>query len=384
MLYMRLKIVGPWIFFLFVLTSFTFACSSQVERIPELDTSNNDTRFILVLPKEHWQTLFPDMQGEVNIFSIGSDGTDLRPLFFGVRGYNYVEGISFSQNELLLSSFSEAQVLGKQSLGNLYVWNIKDAAPMLISNSYVAGGYPFTPKALWLSNNEVIYVGEQGNEIALFKTYLNENITDRVFGLDSSIHPLLRLLSASTNGFIYWQNGTITPETSVIETDFWRVGPNGEDLARVGTKDGTKLPFFSVSPNGNLIVHGKSILDKNFNTIVELPLINEPTDAYWSESSEQVFLSMRICHTPACVEYEMSYYIWQHSFVSSFAQIDIDITVNWALWSPNEKQILLYHYSGITNQWKLLPFVFDLDSGELEAILPNLKDIANYYVFWAP
>lgn len=371
--------------FTLILVLFVASCSAQSEI--NLSTDNRP-RFILVLPKEYWQSIFPEMQGEVNIFSVSWEGTDLRPMFNDTNGYNYVEGVSFSKRQILFSSSLELPSLGKQALGALYVWDMGETNPIWLSDSFLAGTYPFTPKALWLSDHALIHVGQLGNEMTLLQTQVDNGVTSQVLSSENSfVHPPLRLLSVSTGGYIYWQNGIITPETSVIETDYWRIRSNGEEQERIGTKDGTQLPFFSVSPDGNLMVLGKSILDSNFKTIVDLPLENDPSNVYWSQSSQRLFISVRSCNTPKCDQYNMTYYIWTYGFTSSFTQANIDIEATWAIWSPSEEQLLLYSYADDNNGSRFLPFVFDLESDEILTILTDMEaidTIRNYHVFWEP
>ena len=132
---------------------------------------------------------------------------------------------------------------------------------------------------------------------------------------------------------------------------------------------------------------GKSIIDNDFNTVADLPLENDPSLVYWSESGERLFLSVRVCVSPDCAQYRMAYHVWTHDFVSSLTPVEIDIEVSSVQWSPDEEKLLFYHYAQTGNGSRFSPFIFDLESGELVTILTQMEGIdrlQNYRVFWEP
>lgn len=380
------------LFSYFMLIVLSVSCSTTPGTTPEATSEpREESRLVLVLPKAYWQSFFPELPGEQNIFSVNWDGTDLRPLFNGANGYNYVEGVSFLRNQLLISSAEEPLSLENPVLGTLYIWDNGETTPVSPPDSFLISPYPVTSHALWLSDDTVIYIGTLADKLTLLKTQLDTDMAEPV--LDSGInfvYPPWRLLAVSTDGFVYWQNGFITTETAFIETDYWRVRSNGEGLFKITTKDGTQLPFYSVSPDGSLMVLGTRIIDSdisNINVIADLPLENDPSLDYWSESGKRLFLSVRICLSPDCAQYRMAYYVWIHDFVSSLTPVEIDIEISSVQWSPDEKQLLLYSHAQSGNGSHFSPFIFDLESGELIPILTQLEGIdrlQNYHVFWEP
>lgn len=387
---MRQQIKLIWWFFIFV--QFLTACSPQSANSQEVNTTpESEQRFILVLPRKYWLVDFPRKEEEVTIFSSAWDGTDLRPLFDNLGPYTYVENISSARQQLLVSSSSNPRSLpdGEQHSVNLYLWHINEADPVSLSNAYLPRLYPSLAGALWASDSIIVYIGIFNGEINLLKTELESGLTTPILDIPSSfVHPPLHLLTVSTDNLIYWQNGIIGSESAFIEAGFWRVRSNGEDLEKVGTKDGTQLPIFSVSPDGTLIVLGKDIIDNNFNKVAVLPLENDPDTLYWSESSNQLFLSMKSCQSPDCSQYQMSYYIWdRESLTATLTRVNIDIEVSRAIWSPDEDKILLYNYQGTGNTRRLVPMVYDVASAELLPVLTELEAVHtgdDFDVFWEP
>ena len=377
--------------YLFLILQFTTACSNKGGNSQGISPSiDSEQRFILVLPYEYWHPIFPTMQGDVNVFSASWNGSDLRPLFDPIDKYNYVENTSSENGQILFSSSPYPfSVSTEQTPTKLYILDLNEAEPLLISESYLPGVFPYTANVLWQSDSAVIYVGRTENETTLFKTQLESGTTIGILDSETSFaFPPLYLLSASDDDLIYWRNGFITTETSVIENSVWRVRSTGEDLYKMGTKDGTQMPIFSVSPDGSMLILGKDIIDENFNRISTLQVENDPTGLYWSESSKKLFFSVKSCKTSDCTQYQMEYYIWaQETLAPSLTQVHIDTEVNWAMWSPNEEQILLYSFQDAINSRRMLPVVFDLKSGEVLPILTEIEAIGtddDYYVFWQP
>ena len=61
-------------------------------------------RLIFVLHKTQFAKTFPDLKGELNVFTGNMDGTDLVPVTNGLKGYNYLESVSPDGTKALITT----------------------------------------------------------------------------------------------------------------------------------------------------------------------------------------------------------------------------------------------------------------------------------------
>lgn len=107
-------------------------------------------KFIFEYYKVAYEKAFPDLKGDLNVFTSNWDGTDLTPVTNGLNGFNYINSISPDGKMLLVSSRSS--FLGKDAL-YLIDLNSPNNAPTKLVNE-VDG------QALFLDNARIVYIGQ--------------------------------------------------------------------------------------------------------------------------------------------------------------------------------------------------------------------------------
>jgi len=110
-------------------------------------------KFIFEYYKVAYEKLFPDLKGELNVFTSNWDGTDLTPVTNGLNGFNRIENISPDGKMVLVSSRSS--YLAK---GDLYLIHLNLPGPDPIR---LVGGMETTSRqAIFLDNARVMYIGK--------------------------------------------------------------------------------------------------------------------------------------------------------------------------------------------------------------------------------
>ncbi len=141
--------------------------------------------------KVAFEKSFPDLKGEVNIFTSNLDGTDLVPITNGLNGYNYIQSISPDGPMVLVASY--AQQSGNDT-GDLYLinLNLSDSKPIKLASG--------ASQAIFLDNTRIVYIG-QGPENYGFYIINIDGTNPRKIGTPSP-KPINIVSSDKTR--VYW------------------------------------------------------------------------------------------------------------------------------------------------------------------------------------
>jgi len=138
---------------------------------------------------------FPNLKGEVNIFTSNWDGSNLMPITNGLDNYNFIESIAPDGQTILVYSTSNLQ-----EKADLYVIRLKqpDLNPLKL-----AGGIEATnsPHAIFLGNTQLAYIG-QGSQGYGFYTINIDGTDEKKIGVPTGKYP--GILS-SDQSRVYWR-----------------------------------------------------------------------------------------------------------------------------------------------------------------------------------
>ena len=96
---------------------------------------------------------FPDLKGDLNVFTSNLDGTDLTPVTNGLKGFNRIESISPDGKMVLISSRSSYRAKGDLYLIHL---NSLEAEPIKLAR----GVETTSRQAIFLDNTRMVYIGQ--------------------------------------------------------------------------------------------------------------------------------------------------------------------------------------------------------------------------------
>jgi Tol biopolymer transport system component len=109
-------------------------------------------KFIFEYYKAGFEKSFPDLKGEINIFTSNLDGTNLTSITNGLKDFNRIENISTNGQMILVSSRSSLQAKGDLYLIHLDLLN---SAPIKLASGLLGGG-----QAIFLDNTRIVYISQ--------------------------------------------------------------------------------------------------------------------------------------------------------------------------------------------------------------------------------
>lgn len=115
-------------------------------------------KFIFEYYKIAYEKDFPDLKGEVNIFTSNWDGSNLTPITNGLDGINYVAGISPDGNIALVASSST--FFGKSAL---YLIHLDSGNSDPVKLTREVHGRP-----VFLDNARVVYIGKGSKGLGIY------------------------------------------------------------------------------------------------------------------------------------------------------------------------------------------------------------------------
>ncbi len=379
-------------FFLSLLVTAIVACSTSVSQSTQ-STNNDQYDFLISLPKESWQSHFPDLDGEVNIFKTNQENSKLQPIVTGLNGFNFILELSPNGDKMLVASYDLSETIDPTLTGSLFVMGLDGTEAVKLSDNFTYYPSPVISGALWLSNDEVAFISGPIGSTYIHTIHTdghNEVTRTSLNQFNPRLSPF-RLLAFQEGKELYWQNGNIGSDTAEISIFPMRSEIDGKNLISLQTIDETALQW-GIAPSGNLIAWGKDVITKEFVQVDQLHLDLEPKMFQWSPNGDKLFI--QACSENSCSD-TISHHIWQPEIINfqdlpinSTSENIIDLSINskieWAVWSPDQTQLLVYIPDGGTST-KDHPFqVLNLDTLEMSPVFEglNLDSISYSYVQW--
>lgn len=108
-------------------------------------------KFIFEYYKAAFEKNFPDLKGEVNVFTSNSDGSELTSITNGLNGFNWIDSFSSDGKMVLVTSYAK-----NAGYGDLYLINLN--LPGFTSSKLASGA----TQALFVDTARVVFVGSKG------------------------------------------------------------------------------------------------------------------------------------------------------------------------------------------------------------------------------
>lgn len=108
--------------------------------------------------KAAYEKAFPDLKGELNVFTSNWDGTNLTPITNGLNGFNRINSISPDGRMVLVSSRSG--LLGKDAL---YLINLNST-----ENEPIKLASQLDGQAIFLDDARIVYIGKGSNGYGIY------------------------------------------------------------------------------------------------------------------------------------------------------------------------------------------------------------------------
>ena len=169
----------------------------------------------ITLPRSVYSSIWPEIVGESNVFTVKPDGTNLAP-FTNLEDQNRIwGGVSPDNQQVLIQSYSSQH---EAELSKLYVMNIDGSNIIQISDKILrdtqrcTGSWCNTP--LWLSDGRIAYIASEQDQTYIF--IVNNDGTGLIQLTREGEQPLDLLFTDGTK--IYWR-ASRAPE--VRSSYFW-------------------------------------------------------------------------------------------------------------------------------------------------------------------
>lgn len=163
-------------------------------------------RFIFERTKEEFVKSFPDLEGEIHLFVVNKDGTNVVPITNGLEGYNFIQDISSDGTKLLIVSSPD------QKYGNLYSINLNSLKSEPVKLAENLPEYPQRFKvAKWIDNTRLVFVG--GGDIGFGIYSVNSDGSNQSniykYNSDGEVNKPAQILAISGTR-IYWASQVST------------------------------------------------------------------------------------------------------------------------------------------------------------------------------
>jgi Tol biopolymer transport system component len=294
--------------------------------------------------KGGYEKSFPEIKGELNIFTANWDGTDITPITNGLDGYNHFESVSPDGKKILVSSFPSL-FLSYAGTGNLYIVSMDGSE----EPQKVSGGIykPIGQKiAAWLDSSRIVFIS-RSQKVGPGVFVVNSDGTDlhRISKTVSGAVPVA-LLPTTDSTRINWYGCNSEGGYTVCKGIWWSSIEKVEQSALFTYAVSDRV----ISPDGSMVVWNKPVHSGAECCAINASPINE-------------------IDTPHSLKVKNS---------------DFE-----TIWSPDGSKVLLFHPS---EEWngKLIPYsaylltIKDMTFSEID--LPFSKDVSEYINIreWSP
>lgn len=358
-------------------------------------------KFIFEYYKAAYQNQFPDLKGEVNIFTSNIDGSDLTPITNGLDGINRIVSISPDGKVVLVASRSS--FLGKSAL-YLISPNSTNSAPVKLANE-VDG------QVIFVDNARIAYIGKGSQGHGIYVSNFDGTEQTKIGSPNGSAWTVV----ASDQSRVYWrtsQKENFKDASGVLYRygDFetlWWTNLDGSGQGKLESNGQQIISSqYAFSPDGKNIAWISAGLEQGCSLLLGLAFWTPDirSDAYTKQAQKtSIFLHENSPHFGKVID--MTYvenYVRQCfvMHVVSLSDIDNDTKIplippfdpanedffyhkEYSLaWSPDSSQILAYdggdatrYLIGVTDNYPLTLYKIDLKDMSPKLIL--LKVLSN-------
>jgi hypothetical protein len=224
-------------------------------------------RFVFELRRAEFQETFPDLEGELNVFTANGDGTDLVAATNGLRGYNYFKGVSPDGAKTLIASGTD-EFFEFDNDATLFAVELdsRETTPVRL-----AGGLPrsasLTSIAVWLDSARVLFMGKSESGYGIYTINADGTNPTEVYKYnnDGAAHRPVGILAVD-GARVYWYaevRTSLGANRSSREDFVWWSSIDGSEQGALMYKGG-QLTYSEVwnpvvfSPDGASVAWGES------------------------------------------------------------------------------------------------------------------------------
>lgn len=342
-------------------------------------------KVLFTYSKEGFDSAFPDLGGEQNVFISDMDGSNLVPVAEKLRGYNYIEAISPDGNKVLISSFTSWN-RKNDSHGILYLFDLNspNSEPVQIVQGFSQQSY--NPAAGWIDDSRVVYLGKGEEGYGIYVVNTDGSDPKKI---DVTIATPVSILAIDAER-IYWDSDVRKKYASPNYGDYqtiWWTNIDGSDQGKLES-NGRQIEYFirqmEFSPDGDMIAWLPSAPEPACDTLEKLRELSYAGKygetclflylAELSNLDNPKKIPLVYKGDPSNDDYEPN---------KRFA-----INVSSIIWNPNSSEIFLLFQGRLSNGWRP-PNLYTLSLSNSEVVLldkfPSLHDYDmgdRLYGFW--
>ena len=165
------------------------------------------------LARSKFLTSFPDLKGEVNVFTANLDGTDLTPVTNGLDGYNFLESVSPDGTKGLAVSAKSIWLYESNQKLALYLIDLTEPSRESVRITQIPASVEFagyggqvygfrSSIARWIDKARIVYIGEGKEGFGIYTGNIDGANWKNIFSNDSGVTPLDILALDGTR--VYW------------------------------------------------------------------------------------------------------------------------------------------------------------------------------------
>ena len=207
--------------------------------------------------REGFESKFPDLEGDRNIFIADLDSGNLTPITNGLRGYNSIEALSPDGNKVLISSFTSWN-RKNDARGILYLYDLNNinAEPIEIVQGF--SQHTYSTAAAWTDDLRIIYIGKGEKGYGIYVANADGSDPQKI---DTTTATPERIVGIDSRR-VYWSTGVYREyanEHGSRKGDFyviWWTNIDGSGQGKLES-NGVQVEYFigkmALSPDGNMI-----------------------------------------------------------------------------------------------------------------------------------
>jgi hypothetical protein len=159
-------------------------------------------KVLFTYAKVGFESVYPDLGGEKNVFISDVDGSNLIPVTKGLRGFNYIEAVSPDGSKVLISSF-RSRTRSKDANAILYLFDLNsiDKEPIKIVQGFAQ--HTYSPAAAWTDDLRIIYVGKGEKGYGIYVVNADGSNPQKI---DTTTATPERMVGIDDER-VYWSNG---------------------------------------------------------------------------------------------------------------------------------------------------------------------------------
>ena len=260
-------------------------------------------KIIFELWKEESVEVFPDLEGDINIFTVKIDGTNITPVTHGLDKYNLIQEISPDRTKLLVSS-GDGNSHNQYFSNHLYLIDLNslESEPIKLANNLSKSSWQGVA-AKWIDNTQLVFIGKGEDGFGIYSVNSDGSNQSLIYkGSD----PIGLLAVKDTSVYWYSEKRTNIGGNQWNIDDYpWVSDIGGEEGKKALEFEGKQITFSSTfyplifSPDGTKIAWVEPATPAFLHSYLNIASLSNMDEAksieiwhahstlrWWSNSSE--------------------------------------------------------------------------------------------------